>query len=71
MVYLINYEKLTAKKLVDKYGLLPKVFIKNLNGWFRVELTYKSKTIEGNTLGRGETGMKLPRGRLTVPLIYT
>ncbi len=64
-------KNLQQKKLPDKYGLLPKVLIRNLNGWFRVEHTYTSNTIEGNTLGRGETGMKLSRGRLTVSLIYT
>lgn len=56
MVYPMNYEKLTAKKrLLDKYELLPDALTENIDGWFRVELTYTSNAIEGNKLGRRET----------------
>ena len=66
MVYSMNYEKLTAKKkLLDKYGPLPDVLTDNLDRWFRVELTYTSNAIEGNTLGRRETALVVEKG-LTV-----
>ena len=62
----MNYEKLTAKKkLLDKYGPLPDVLTDNLDRWFRVELTYTSNAIEGNTLGRRETALVIEKG-LTV-----
>lgn len=63
MVYTMNYEKLTAKKkLLDKYWPLPDALTSNLDGWFRVELTYTSNAIEGNTLGRRETALVIEKG---------
>jgi len=35
---------------------------RNLNDWFRVELTYTSNAIEGNTLSRTETAMVVEKG---------
>ena len=62
----MNYERLTAKKkLLDKYGPLPDALASNLDGWFRVELTYTSNAIEGNRLGRRETALVIEKG-LTV-----
>lgn len=60
------FEKLTKKKkLLDKYRpLLPEV-TQNLEEWFRVELTYTSNAIEGNTLSRRETALVIEEG-LTV-----
>ena len=66
MLYLMKYEKLTAKKkLLDEYGPLPDALLSNLDEWFRVELTYTSNAIEGNTLGRRETALVVEKG-LTV-----
>jgi Fic family protein len=39
--------------------------VKNLEAWFRVELTYTSNAIEGNTLSRRETAVVIEKG-LTV-----
>lgn len=53
------------KKKLDNYKPLPKELIKNLEEWFRIELTYTSNAIEGNTLTRAETAMVVEEG-LTV-----
>ncbi|OGK37639.1 hypothetical protein A3F03_03780 [Candidatus Roizmanbacteria bacterium RIFCSPHIGHO2_12_FULL_41_11] len=54
---------LTAKKqLLDTYIPLPQEIIKNLNEWFRIELTYTSNAIEGNTLTRQETALVVEEG---------
>src|SRR3989338_10044954 len=54
---------LTAKKqLLDKYKPLPQEIIKNLDEWFRIELTYTSNAIEGNTLTRQETALVVEEG---------
>ena len=59
----MKYEKLTAKKkLLDEREPLPEVLINNLDEWFRVELTYTSNAIEGNTLGRRETALVVEKG---------
>ena len=59
----MKYENLTAKKrLLDEYGPLPDALLSNLDGWFRVELTYTSNAIEGNTLGRRETALVVEKG---------
>src|SRR3989338_6027794 len=59
-------QKLQAKKLrLDSYKPLQNELIKNLGEWFRVELTYTSNAIEGNTLTRQETAMVVEEG-LTV-----
>ena len=54
---------LTAKKqLLDTHKPLPKEIIKNLDEWFRIELTYTSNAIEGNTLTRQETALVVEEG---------
>lgn len=62
----MNYQELTLKKeKLDKYRPLPKALVDNLDNWFRVELTYSSNAIEGNTLTRKETALVVEKG-LTV-----
>src|SRR3989344_3842241 len=59
-------QKLQAKKQrLDSYKPLQNELMKNLEEWFRVELTYTSNAIEGNTLTRQETAMVIEEG-LTV-----
>ena len=66
MVYSMNYELLTEKKQeFDRFRPLPSVLVRNLEDWFRVELTYTSNAIEGNTLTRRETALVVEKG-LTV-----
>ena len=62
----MNYDQLTAKKKeLDGYRPLPAALVRNLADWFRVELTYTSNAIEGNTLTRRETAAVIEKG-LTV-----
>lgn len=68
MVYSLcmKFEKLTHKKnLLDAFRPLPDALVHNLDDWFRVELTYTSNAIEGNTLTRRETALVVEKG-LTV-----
>lgn len=59
----MNYSKLTEKKnALDGYRPLPDALVRNLEEWFRVELTYTSNAIEGNTLTRRETAMVVEKG---------
>lgn len=59
-------KRLEAKKQhLDSYKPLQNELIKNLEEWFRIELTYTSNAIEGNTLTRQETAMVVEEG-LTV-----
>lgn len=53
------------KKKLDSYRPLPLALVDNLNEWFKVELTYTSNAIEGNTLTRRETALVVEQG-LTV-----
>jgi len=53
------------KKLLDSYKPFQNELIKNLEEWFRIELTYTSNAIEGNTLTRAETALVVDEG-LTV-----
>lgn len=54
---------LTRKKArLDKLPPLPKELEQSLEDWLRVELTYSSNAIEGNTLTRIETAEVLDRG---------
>lgn len=53
------------KKRLDNYKPLQKELVRNLEEWFRIELTYTSNAIEGNTLTRAETAMVVEEG-LTV-----
>lgn len=62
----MDYEKLTdKKKRLDGFRPLPDTLVRNLDDWFRVELTYTSNAIEGNTLTRRETALVVEKG-LTV-----
>jgi Fic family protein len=67
MLYAImDYAKLTQKKLeLDRFRPLSPALARNLNDWFRIELTYTSNAIEGNTLTRRETAVVIEKG-LTV-----
>ncbi|OGK09729.1 cell filamentation protein Fic [Candidatus Roizmanbacteria bacterium RIFCSPHIGHO2_01_FULL_35_10] len=53
------------KKKLDRFRPLPVELVKNLDDWFRIELTYSSNAIEGNTLTRFETALVVEKG-LTV-----
>ncbi|MEQ1789340.1 MAG: Fic family protein [Rickettsiales bacterium] len=62
----MNYDKLTIKKqLLDGFRPLAPELVRNLDDWFKVELTYTSNAIEGNTLTRRETAVVIEKG-LTV-----
>lgn len=50
------------KAQLDKLRPLPKELEESLSNWLRVELTYSSNAIEGNTLTRVETAEVLERG---------
>lgn len=59
----MNYDKLTQKKKeLDNFRPLPRELVNNLDDWFRVELTYTSNAIEGNTLTRRETAVVIEKG---------
>lgn len=53
------------KLKLDALRPLPSEQIKNLDDWYKVELTYNSNAIEGNTLTRAETALVVEKG-LTV-----
>ena len=56
-------KRLTAKKQeLDKFKPLPQELIKSLEEWFKVEITYSSNAIEGNTLSRIETAEVIEKG---------
>lgn len=62
----MDFAHLTPKKAtLDRHRPLPETLVRNLDAWFRVELTYSSNAIEGNTLSRRETALVLEKG-LTV-----
>jgi Fic family protein len=57
---------LSAKKArLDAHRPLPPEIAHNLDDWFRIELTYSSNAIEGNTLTRQETALVVEKN-LTV-----
>jgi Fic family protein len=62
--YMNDKLRLLTEKLDKLKALqpLPKDLIGNLEDWFRVELTYSSNAIEGNTLTRVETAEVIERG---------
>lgn len=65
MVYTLGMklEYLTEKKKrLDEHRPLPLALVNNLDDWFRVELTYTSNAIEGNTLTRSETALVVEKG---------
>ncbi len=53
------------KQKLDTFRPLPPELVKNLDEWFKIELTYTSNAIEGNTLTRAETALVVEKG-LTV-----
>ncbi len=59
----MDFDGLTGKK-ERLAGLLPLpgALERNLEDWFRVELTYTSNALEGNTLTRRETALVLEKG---------
>jgi Fic family protein len=62
----MNWKSLDLKKKrLDGLRPLKPELVRNLEEWFRVELTYTSNAIEGNTLTRQETAVVLEKG-LTV-----
>src|SRR3989337_1304674 len=57
------FTRLTDKKQkLDRYQPLPDELVKNLEEWLKVELTYSSNAIEGNTLSRIETAEVIEKG---------
>lgn len=59
----MNYKSLTEKKQkLNKHRPLNPALVKNLEEWFRIELTYTSNAIEGNTLSRAETALVVEKG---------
>jgi Fic family protein len=54
------------KELLSSFEPLPKETIKSLGNRLRIELTYTSNAIEGNTLSRQETMLVVEEG-LSVP----
>lgn len=59
--------KITKKKQrLDKYQPLKKEVIEQLESWLRIELTYSSNAIEGNSLSRLETAEIIEKGITTV-----
>lgn len=65
MVYgfYVKWDSLTEKKRqLDQFRPLPKELVANLENWFRVELTYTSNALEGNTLTRQETAVVVEKG---------
>lgn len=55
----------SKKRRLDERRPLPPALVKNLDDWFKVELTYTSNAIEGSTLSRAETALVVKKG-LTV-----
>ncbi len=53
------------KQQLDAFRPFPIDFVKNIQEWFKIELTYTSNAIEGNTLSRAETALIVEKG-LTV-----
>jgi len=62
----MKYGELTRKKQqVDRFRPFPPDLSRNLDEWFKIELTFTSNAIEGNTLTRRETAVVIEKG-LTV-----
>ena len=61
--YKISCTLLMRKKnYSDSYRPLPAALIANLQEWFRIELTYNSNALEGNTLTKRETALVVEEG---------
>lgn len=50
------------KKLLDARRPLEAAHLKNIEDWFKVELTYSSNALEGNTLTKSETAIVIEKG---------
>lgn len=50
------------KQKLDALRPLPPALVKNLAEWFKIELTYSSNAIEGNTLTKNETALVVEKG---------
>lgn len=50
------------KSKLNTFRPLPSGLVQNLEEWFRIELTYTSNAIEGNTLTRRETALVVEKG---------
>lgn len=60
-------KQITGKKQkLDKFKPFPQELVKNLEEWLKIELTYSSNAIEGNTLSRIETAEVIERGTAAV-----
>lgn len=60
-------KQITEKKQkLDKFKPFPQELVKNLEEWLKIELTYSSNAIEGNTLSRIETAEVIERGTAAV-----
>lgn len=56
-------QKITDKQnRLESLRPLPPELVKNLDEWFKIELTYTSNAIEGNTLTRQETALVVEKG---------
>lgn len=55
-------ELLRKKSRLDSYKPIAKNVLDNLEEWYRIELTYTSNAIEGNTLTRQETALIVEKG---------
>jgi Fic family protein len=62
ILYMIDDKLTNKKKQLDSYRPLPEALLRNLDKWFRVELTYTSNALEGNTLTRRETALVVEKG---------
>lgn len=49
------------KKEIDALGPLDPALLKNLDDWYRVELSYTSNALEGNTLTRQEAALVIEK----------
>jgi len=61
MVNIVESLKLKKKRL-DEHSPFANNVINNLLEWFKIELTYSSNAIEGNTLSRLETAVVVQKG---------
>jgi Fic family protein len=53
---------LDKKRRLDSYKPIPKGQSANMDVWYKIELTYSSNAIEGNTLTRQETAQVVEKG---------
>ena len=57
------YKKIDEKKVkLDALRPLPPALVHNIEQWLRIDLTYNSNAIEGNTLSAAETALVVEKG---------